>query len=245
MSKLTVTTFVTLDGVMQAPGGPGEDPSGGFTQGGRVVPSQPEGGKYMAEVFDRADAFLLGRGAYRIFARHWPRFTDPNDPIASRLNTLPKHAASRTLEKVEWRNSTLVRDVVREVPELKKRYPRELQVHGSTGLMQTLLADIVDELNLLTFPVMLGSGKRSRGTGPGQRRWCTPARGPPAPGSSSPPTGAAESRPTARSCSTPDGDAQRPRFRQSATSPRPRPPAPSSPSGGSRRAPPVSPWKNS
>ena len=120
----------------------------------------------MAEVFDRADAFLLGRGTYRIFAGYWPRVTDPKNLIASRLNTLPKHAASRTLEKVEWTNSTLVRDVVREVPELKKRYPRELQVHGSTGLIQTLLAeDLIDELNLLTFPVVLGSGKRLFGNG--------------------------------------------------------------------------------
>jgi len=162
MSKLTVTTFTTLDGVMQAPGGPPEDTSGGFTHGGWVVPYfDPDGGKFMTEVFDRADAFLLGRGTYQLFASHWPRFTDPKDPIASRLNALPKHVATRTLGKLEWNNSTVVRDVVREVRELKHRYPRELQVHGSAGLIQTLFAeDLVDELNLIVFPVVLGTGKR-------------------------------------------------------------------------------------
>jgi dihydrofolate reductase len=161
MSKLTITTFVTLDGVMQGPGAPKEDPIG-FPHGGWLVPYADTGmGAFMTEVLDRADAFLLGRGTYQIFAAHWPRVTDPADPIASRLNGLPKHVASRTLDKVEWHNSSLVRDVVDEVAALKGRYARELQVHGSAGLIQTLAAhDLVDEYNVLFFPVVLGKGKR-------------------------------------------------------------------------------------
>ena len=170
MSKLTITTFLTLDGVMQAPGGPGEDDSGGFRHGGWLVPYfDGDLGKFMSSVFDRVDAFLLGRGTYQIFAGHWPRVTDEADPIASRLNKLPKHVATKTLEKVEWNNSSIVRDVVREVPALKGRYGRELQVHGSPGLAQTLIEnDLVDELNLLVFPIVLGTGKRlfDKGTVP-------------------------------------------------------------------------------
>jgi len=167
MSKLTITTFLTLDGVMQAPGGPKEDTSGGFPHGGWLVPyADPDMGKFMTEVFDRADAFLLGRTTYQVFAAHWPRVTDPADPIASRLNKLPKHVASKTLEKVEWSNSSLVRDVVGEVSALKGRYARELQVHGSSSLAQTLIRhDLVDEYNLLVYPVVLGTGKRLFGTG--------------------------------------------------------------------------------
>jgi dihydrofolate reductase len=167
MSKLTLTTFLTLDGVMQAPGGPPEDTSGGFTHGGWLVPYfDPEMGQFMSEVFDRVDAFLLGRSTYQIFAGHWPRVTDPKDPIATRLNQLPKHVASRTLDKVEWNGSSLVRNVVGEVAELKRRYEHELQVHGSAGLAQTLIEhDLIDEYNLLFFPIVLGSGKRLFGTG--------------------------------------------------------------------------------
>jgi dihydrofolate reductase len=167
MSKLTITTFLTLDGVMQAPGGPEEDTSGGFTHGGWLVPYfDADTGKFMTDVFGRVDAFLLGRRTYEIFAAHWPRVTDPADPIASRLNALPKHVASKTLEAVAWNNSSLVRDVVGQVSELKRRYGRELQVHGSAGLAQTLIQhDLVDEYNLLVFPVVLGTGKRLFGSG--------------------------------------------------------------------------------
>lgn len=162
MSKLTMTTFLTLDGVMQAPGGPPEDPSGGFSHGGWLVPFfDGDTGKFMTEVFERADAFLLGRTTYQIFAHHWPRVTDPSNLIATKLNGLPKHVASKTLDRVEWNNSSLVSDVVSEVAALKDRYPRELQVHGSAGLAQTLLEhDLVDEYHLLVFPVVLGTGKR-------------------------------------------------------------------------------------
>jgi dihydrofolate reductase len=167
VSKLTITTFLTLDGVMQGPGAPTEDPSGGFEHGGWLVPyADADMGAFMTEVFDRADAFLLGRGTYQIFAGHWPRVTDPNDPIASRLNGLPKHVASTTLDRVEWNNSTLLRDPVGEVAALKGRYARELQVHGSAGLAQALVArDLVDEMNLLVYPVVFGKGKRLFGTG--------------------------------------------------------------------------------
>lgn len=167
MAKLTVTTFLTLDGVMQAPGGPPEDTSGGFSHGGWLVPHfDADLGQFVTRIFERADAFLLGRGTYQIFSGHWPRVTDPHDPIATRLNRLPKHVASRTLDAVPWHNSKLVRDVVAEVAELKRSYERELQVHGSAGLVQTLLQhDLVDELNLMLFPIVLGGGKRLFGSG--------------------------------------------------------------------------------
>jgi dihydrofolate reductase len=162
MSKLTMTTFVTLDGVMQAPGAPTEDTSGGFPHGGWLVPYfDAEAGRFMTEVFERADAFLLGRGTYQIFAAHWPRVTDPKDPIAGPLNALPKHVASKGLDRVDWHNSSLVRDIASEVSALKRRYDRELQVHGSAGLARILLEQgLVDELNLLVFPLLLGTGKR-------------------------------------------------------------------------------------
>jgi len=167
MAELTITTFLSLDGVMQAPGGPGEDESGGFPYGGWVFPlADADMGKTMAEVFSRADAFLLGRTTYDIFAAYWPRITDPADPIASKLNTLPKFVASRTRTSFDWSNTTLVRDVVNEVDGLKRRFSREVQVHGSCGLAQTLIEnDLVDEYRLLTFPVILGAGKRLFGTG--------------------------------------------------------------------------------
>ena len=162
MSKLVVTTFVTLDGVYQAPGGPEEDRSGGFEQGGWLVPHFDDTtGAFMGEVFGRAGSFLLGRRTYEIFAGYWPQVSDQNNPVASALNRLPKYVASRTLEKVEWEHSTLIRDVPTEVAALKEQPGGELQVHGSGNLIQTLIAhDLVDVYNLLTFPVVLGAGKR-------------------------------------------------------------------------------------
>lgn len=162
MAIVTMTTFVTLDGVMQAPGGPTEDPSGGFELGGWVFPLvDADFGAFMAGVFERPAAFLLGRTTYEIFAGHWPRVTDPGDPIATKLNALPKYVASRTLEKTEWAPTTIVRDVVSEVPLLKAKFDGEIQVHGSADLAQTLLRHaLVDELNVITCPVVVGKGKR-------------------------------------------------------------------------------------
>ena len=170
MAELTLTTFLTLDGVMQAPGAPGEDRGGNFPYGGWLFPHADEDmGKTMVEIFSKADAFLLGRTTYDIFSAYWPRVTDPADPIASKLNALPKFVASRTLTTFNWRASSPVRDVVKQVGELKKRFSGEVQVHGSGGLAQTLMAhDLIDEYRLLTFPVTLGTGKRlfSAGTLP-------------------------------------------------------------------------------
>ncbi len=167
MAELTITTFLTLDGVMQAPGDPKEDTSGNFPYGGWVFPLADEDmGKTMADIFSQADAFLLGRTTYDIFSAYWPRVTDPYDPIASRLNALPKFVASRTRTKFDWNPTSHVEDVTKEITEIKGRFAREVQGHGSCGLAQTLIEnDLIDEYRLLTFPVILGTGKRLFGTG--------------------------------------------------------------------------------
>lgn len=161
--RLTATTFLTLDGVYQAPGGPEEDTSGGFEHGGWTFPhADEEFGRHVVAWFEQADAFLLGRRTYDIFASYWPERTDPDNPIASRLNGLPKYVASRTLRAVDWGGSELLEgDVVEAVRRLKERPGRELQVHGSGDLLQTLMAaDLVDEHRLFIYPVMTGSGRR-------------------------------------------------------------------------------------
>jgi dihydrofolate reductase len=163
MRKLVVGTFTTLDGVMQAPGGPDEDREGGFQHGGWLVPYFDDKFlRIMTEWTTRAGAFLLGRKTYEIFAASWPNATDPGDEVARALNTRPKFVASRTLDGVAWRNSHLLKgDIVEAVAGLKAQDGGEIQVHGSGSLLQTLLRhDLIDTLRLWQFPVVLGTGKR-------------------------------------------------------------------------------------
>jgi dihydrofolate reductase len=163
MRTLAVNTFVSLDGVMQAPGGPDEDPTGGFEVGGWAVTYFDD------EMMERIAAsepyeLLLGRGTYEIFAAHWPY---DEGPIADQLNGTRKHVASTTLERVEWNNSALISgDVADYVAELKRQDGPEIQVHGSPGLIQTLLRhNLIDEFRMWIVPVVLGTGKRFFGDG--------------------------------------------------------------------------------
>ncbi len=161
--RLTVTTFITLDGVYQAPGGPGEDDEGGFRHGGWSFPyADADFGAVVVGWFGNADAFLLGRKTYGIFASHWPKVTDENDPIASKLNALPKYVVSRGQPPLDWQNSHLITgDVPAEIARLKQLPGDELQVSGSGDLVHTLIGHgLVDEYRLLVYPVLLGTGKR-------------------------------------------------------------------------------------
>jgi dihydrofolate reductase len=163
MGTLTIATFMTLDGVMQAPGGPDEDRDGGFEHGGWSFPFAGEDSRRVIEdAFSGADAFLLGRRTYDIFASSWPFFPDTDDPIASRLNSLPKYVVSTTLRKAEWAPTTIIRDdLAAEVAKLKDEYDGEIQVHGSAALAQTLHAlGLLDEYRIFIEPIVLGSGKR-------------------------------------------------------------------------------------
>jgi dihydrofolate reductase len=161
MRKLSVNTFLTLDGVMQAPGGPGEDDEGDFAFGGWSVNYWDDKmGEVMTEAMSSPFDLLLGRKTYEIFAAYWPHATD--EPGAKPLNDAKKYVASRTLTSVDWANSVLIEgEVVGGVADLKKQEGPELQVHGSGNLIQSLLRDqLIDEFRLWTFPVVVGSGKR-------------------------------------------------------------------------------------
>jgi dihydrofolate reductase len=163
MRILAVQTMMSLDGVMQSPGGPDEDPTGGFTLGGwgvNYVDDEMMAGVAEAEPYE----LLLGRGTYEIFAAHWPY---DEGPIADRLNGTRKHVASTTLERVDWNNSTLITgDAAEYVRALKRQDGPEIQVHGSPGLTQTLLEhDLIDEFRLWIVPVVIGTGKRFFGEG--------------------------------------------------------------------------------
>ena len=163
MRTLAVQAFVSLDGVMQAPGGPHEDPTGGFTKGGWAVNYFDE---EMMDKISGAEPYelLLGRGTYEIFAAHWPY---DEGPIADHLNSTRKHVAATTLDRVEWNNSTLISgDIAEYVEALKRGEGPEIQVHGSPGLIQTLLEhDLIDAFRIWSFPVALGTGKRLFGDG--------------------------------------------------------------------------------
>ena len=166
MRKLVVLTFITLDGVMQAPGGPQEDTSGGFKYGGWVAGYWDES---IAKIMDIQTAnpfdLLLGRKTYEIFAAYWP--TSDEQPMADRLNRAKKYVASTTLHKLEWINSTSIKgDIVDEIKKLKDQTGPEIQVHGSSNLIQTLLKnDLIDEFRLKIFPLTIGAGKRLFGDG--------------------------------------------------------------------------------
>lgn len=168
MRKIIVLTFISMDGVMQAPGGPGEDESGNFKYGGWTVPYFDEaGGKVMAEQMGHPFDLLLGRKTFEIFASYWPQHQEEGAGI----NKATKYVASNTLKKHEWSKSVFLSgDVPNEIKKLKQQDGPELQVHGSANFIQTLLVhDLVDEFWLKIFPVTLGAGKRlfDKGSMPG------------------------------------------------------------------------------
>lgn len=162
MRKIVVLSFISLDGVMQAPGGPEEDTSGDFQYGGWTVPFFDEfSGNLMNEQMGMPFDLLLGRKTYDIFAGYWPE-QDPAGPVAKPFNSATKYVVSSSSPKLTWEKSVLIDgDVVTKLKELKQQEGRMLQVHGSGNLIQTLLKnDLVDELWLKTFPITLGEGKR-------------------------------------------------------------------------------------
>jgi dihydrofolate reductase len=162
MRKLIASTFASLDGIMQAPGGPEEDPTGGFTLGGWMFNFSDESMDISASGFDGKDRELvLGRRTFEIFEAYWP-YQPAGNPIAKTLNAAKKYVASRTLATLHWNNSTLLRgDVISAIIALKTQPGPDLQIIGSGNLIQTLqAASLIDEYNVWTFPVVLGRGKR-------------------------------------------------------------------------------------
>jgi dihydrofolate reductase len=160
--KLTASMMVTLDGVYQGPGGPDEDRRGGFDRGGWIAPlADKEGGLFVTSMFERADALLLGRKTWEIWETYWPH-NDWGDPVSHGINVLPKYVPSTTLKDPTWQNTHVIEgDVEAALRDLKARPGRELQVHGSGELLRWLLErDLVDELNLRIYPVVVGDGLR-------------------------------------------------------------------------------------
>ena len=162
--KLTTTTMVTVDGVMQGLGGPDEDPSGGFERGGWVTHAfDNQAMAFLNQVYERADAFLFGRRTYEIFAGSWGTWPDPGaSPIWTALHTKPKYVASTTLTDPTWADTTVLSgDLAAAIAQLKATPGGELQVHGSGALVRWLLANqLVEELTLLVCPVVVGQGRR-------------------------------------------------------------------------------------
>jgi dihydrofolate reductase len=161
--KLTTITQVSVDGVVQGNGGANENRSGGFERGGWARPPfDDEALNFVNHVYQRADAFLFGRRTYELFAGYWGIKALGSSPIADALNTRPKYVASTTLNEPEWDDTTILsRDVAAAVGELKANLAGELQVHGSGTLVRWLLANgLVDEMNLLIIPVVVGQGMR-------------------------------------------------------------------------------------
>lgn len=166
MRRVIAATFVSLDGVMQAPGGPEEDPTGGFKYGGWTANYWDDAmGQAMGKIFAAPFDLLLGRKTYEIFAAHWPHIE--GDPIAERFNAVTKYVATSSVQPLTWKNSVALRgNVAAEITRLKQQDGPDLLLQGSSDLIQTLLAnDLIDEFSLLVFPVVLGSGKKLFGKG--------------------------------------------------------------------------------
>lgn len=161
--RLTVNTFLSMDGVMQGPGGVDEDPSNGFNRGGWLAPlADVEMDQVVSGWFRQADALLLGRNTYQMLQPYWELVRDPSDVVADSLNHLPKYLVSSTVSEPTWHNTTVINgDVMRTVAGIKAQGHGELQVHGSHQLAQALYkAGLVDEYRLMIFPVVVGAGKR-------------------------------------------------------------------------------------
>lgn len=161
--KLVLMEFVSLDGVAQGPGSPDEDRRGGFARGGWFVPFVDAA--FMQTVtkwIEPADAFLFGRQTYQEFARHWPGVTDPGNPVAKKLNGMPKYVVSNSLREAPWQPAGIVSgDVNAQVEQLKRQPGREIQIHGSAELGHSLLsAGLVDEIRLAIAPVVVGQGRK-------------------------------------------------------------------------------------